>query len=571
MCLHSIFLCFPLLFTCIENIHAGDQEGCRSNEKTPLNRPGFGYNTSRQGRVLQTNSTELMDYTSLFDHRPIILFPSKTKDVDTRKDENGNRFKKAHIVVKQDQFCSPPLWSDDSLLFGQKPNDVVGNESVIVRDERVKAGENQEQQSLYGPQVQLNLYFENSECPWGGSGIMVGKRQVLTCKHNVFHRWDEKRATKIIVHPGLDGNRTPFNVCAHGYYYANGSDDDLVLIILEEAIGDRTGYYGLADLSDKTLCGRDVSVTGYPGDKGDDRLKTRGKELWTMGGKLSCNPSQCEERGKKIFHNIFTANGQSGSPIWTKVDGNPYVVGIHTGINWERNPPFPGEGERINSERFDWLCRKIQETNCCQFGKTEFTRGIETNFGDMKGESKHHFKAEGISEDCLNCLIKYRAARFFRSLFRLEMKANVLWRWFIGPENQKDSDLLGNSICAMVEHMPDLVELVFYDCFTDSYVKKLAGVSHKLTNLRLLRIANINVRKKNKVHDEGALILAQMLGNKRVFPNLSQVFLEGNRISSKGRMALERALQQSDRDYPVELHLIAPISGGCCFDCLITC
>ena len=89
-----------------------------------------------------------------------------------------------------------------------------------------------------------------------GSGVMVGRNDVFTAAHVVYD--PDRSARRITVTAGLDGFEEPFGRTSGGRinYYAIRIDGDLIsetaaardiaVIGLREALGDATGWMGVA-------------------------------------------------------------------------------------------------------------------------------------------------------------------------------------------------------------------------------------------------------------------------------------------------------------------------------------
>lgn len=177
--------------------------------------------------------------------------------------------------------------------------------------------------------TQITVNFDDEE--YGCSGVMVGPSHLLTAAHCVYDPRRANWARSIKVHPGLDGQTAPFGR-SYGvkvYTYKAWTEDsnpewDLALVILDQPIGNRTGWAGLIRAPDEAFQQESVSVTGYPGDKGMT-------QMWTMASQLRT------VQAETLSYSIDTYGGQSGGAVWLNKDGNPYIVGIHAYGGTDRN------------------------------------------------------------------------------------------------------------------------------------------------------------------------------------------------------------------------------------------
>jgi V8-like Glu-specific endopeptidase len=82
------------------------------------------------------------------------------------------------------------------------------------------------------------------------------------------------------------------------------------------------------------------NLSGYPGDRGG------GTEQWYMARRIG------SVSARKVFYDIDTAGGQSGSAVYRIADGERRAVGIHAyGVGAS---PF-NSATRINRPVFDNL------------------------------------------------------------------------------------------------------------------------------------------------------------------------------------------------------------------------
>lgn len=182
------------------------------------------------------------------------------------------------------------------------------------------------------------------DLPW--DGVFISRRTLITAGHCVFihdragrfHDW----ARAIRVMPGRNGPALPFGAVTStdfrsvvGWARDGNPRYDYAAIILPTDLGNQTGWFGYGVFPDAELQGRTASVTGYPGDKREDEDGTMWRDERVIIG----------ADGQKVFHQIDTMGGQSGSAVHIQDGGQPVAIGIHAYGDNE----FGNSATRINS------------------------------------------------------------------------------------------------------------------------------------------------------------------------------------------------------------------------------
>ena len=202
----------------------------------------------------------------------------------------------------------------------------------------------------YSIHAHLNMLFNGKD--YGGSATIVGPHHLLTCAHCVYDFDKMLWAEKISVYPALNETMAPFGELkvTKAYTFRNWLDRkeqsyDLAILLVDQSIGDYTGWGGLLCTADADFPEEKVNVTGYPGDKGF-------KQMWSMSHKLKgVKPEQFD-------YEIDTAGGQSGSAIWINKWGTPMLLGVHTQGSHSIN-----SGVRFSGQKFiNFLIKIITET-----------------------------------------------------------------------------------------------------------------------------------------------------------------------------------------------------------------
>ena len=156
-----------------------------------------------------------------------------------------------------------------------------------------------------------------------GTGWFIGSRTVMTAAHCLYSG-DLGWAQSIEVIPGMDEDRRPYGSqfgasfrATTGWTEDPKPDYDYGAIILpDDTLGNQVGWFGFVAPADNELQGLAVNTSGYPGDK------PSGTQWFNAGG-----ITRVEER--RIYYMIDTMGGQSGSPVWRRVNDERHAVGIH--------------------------------------------------------------------------------------------------------------------------------------------------------------------------------------------------------------------------------------------------
>ena len=174
------------------------------------------------------------------------------------------------------------------------------------------------------------------------TGWFIGPRTLMTAGHCVFSHSAGGWAKEIEVIPGMNASQRPFGSAVgrsfrsvRGWTADRKPEYDYGAIILpNNTLGNRVGWFGFANLSDGSLRNLLGNNSGYPGDK---PFGTQ----WYNAGRITRVTS------RRLFYMFDTAGGQSGSPVWRNKDGKRHAVGIHA------YGGCPNKATRINKAVFD--------------------------------------------------------------------------------------------------------------------------------------------------------------------------------------------------------------------------
>ena len=217
-------------------------------------------------------------------------------------------------------------------------------ESVIGADGRTQVANTRG----FPARATVIILFGGFQC----SGWLVNANTVVTAGHCVAEGDGsplfDRTTYEIAAGYNEDANpAAPYGVCRARRLYTNstwknqGRDDfDYAAIKLNCNVGNQTGFFGYRR---SVAQNNAVRVQGYPGDK---PFGTQ----WQMGGRVTVLDP------RRVFYNLDTAGGQSGSPVWRNVNDNCTRCGvaIHAYGTYGGSPPYSNNnhGTRINDQVF---------------------------------------------------------------------------------------------------------------------------------------------------------------------------------------------------------------------------
>jgi glutamyl endopeptidase len=163
---------------------------------------------------------------------------------------------------------------------------------------------------------------------WLGTGWFIGPHTLMTAGHVVYIKNSgvpgrDGWVRSINVMPGRNGSSLPYgSVTSSNFRTVNGwinngdENYDYGAIIIPTELGSTVGWLGFGVWPDADLRSADANISGYPGDK------PAGTQWYDHQTIASVN-------ARKVFYDIDTAGGQSGSAAYRIVNGVRYGVAIH--------------------------------------------------------------------------------------------------------------------------------------------------------------------------------------------------------------------------------------------------
>jgi V8-like Glu-specific endopeptidase len=227
--------------------------------------------------------------------------------------------------VAADELWTPPevMLPDIATASYGEPGPLA--ETVHGPDDRVQIVDT----SAYPWRVHASLAIvarDNSH--WIGTGWFIGPHTLITAGHVVYIKGSgvpgrDGWVKSIDVMPGRNGATLPYG-SVHSVSFRSvvgwtrdGSEfHDYGAIIIPSELGTTVGWFGYGVYSDAVLKASMVNISGYPGDKPSGTQ-------WYDAHAVAAVDS------RKVFYDIDTMGGQSGSAVYRIVDGRRVGVAVH--------------------------------------------------------------------------------------------------------------------------------------------------------------------------------------------------------------------------------------------------
>lgn len=174
------------------------------------------------------------------------------------------------------------------------------------------------------------LITARNNTKWVGTGWFISPSTLITAGHCVFINNKENPSSpangwvrSIQVMPGRNGSTFPFETVISTQFRSvegwieNGDENfDYGAIILPRPLGSSLGWLGFGSFTDAELNNSTANIAGYPADKSEGTL-------WFHASRI------IGVNNRKIFYDIDTFGGQSGSPVVRIVGNQRFAVAVH--------------------------------------------------------------------------------------------------------------------------------------------------------------------------------------------------------------------------------------------------
>jgi V8-like Glu-specific endopeptidase len=198
-------------------------------------------------------------------------------------------------------------------------------ETVHGPDDRVQITNT----SVYPWRVHASLLITARDgSQWIGTAWFIGPHTLMTAGHVVHIKNSGIPARdgwvrSIDVMPGRNGNSLPYgtvrssNFRSVGGWTNNGDENfDYGAIIIPTNLGNTTGWFGFGVYPDATLVNAVGNIAGYPGDKPSGTC-------WYDAHRIA------SVNARKVYYDIDTFGGQSGSAVYLIINGSRFAAAIH--------------------------------------------------------------------------------------------------------------------------------------------------------------------------------------------------------------------------------------------------
>ncbi len=186
-------------------------------------------------------------------------------------------------------------------------------------------------------------------CSSTGTGYMVGPKTLLTAGHCLMCTDHHQGADYIDFYFGYKDDYNYFLKYSDGTTYWYGTDFpdgytkgaeqwDYGLVQMQWNVGDTTGYFGIASLTDSDLASSGYNLVGY------------------RNGVMKADYGWVSNITHYNFdHNADTEPGYSGCPLF---DNDYYATAINIASAWDNSHNI---ARRINDELYDFILEKKYE------------------------------------------------------------------------------------------------------------------------------------------------------------------------------------------------------------------
>jgi glutamyl endopeptidase len=254
--------------------------------------------------------------------------PSEGQDPKTNAVSDGAEVVEGHEKTEAalaEMFTAPAdtgLRDIGEASFGPPP---ALAETVHGPDDRVQITNT----AIYPWRAQASLLITAADnSMWIGTGWFIGPHTLMTAGHVVYIKNSgvpgrDGWARKIQVMPGRNRTSLPYGSVTSSVFHSvvgwtqNGDENyDYGAIVIPNDLGNRVGWFGFGVFSDADLLASIGNISGYPGDK------PAGTQWYDHRGIASVN-------ARKVYYDIDSAGGQSGSAVYRIINGARYGFAVH--------------------------------------------------------------------------------------------------------------------------------------------------------------------------------------------------------------------------------------------------
>jgi V8-like Glu-specific endopeptidase len=242
--------------------------------------------------------------------------------------EEGTEAVKGHVKTEAalaELFVAPDtseLSDIGEASFGPPP---PATETVHGPDDRVQITNT----SIYPWRAHASLLITAADSSmWIGTGWFIGPHTLMTAGHVVHIKNSgvpgrDGWVRSIQVMPGRNGSSLPYGSVTSSNLrsvlgWTNSGDEnyDYGAIIIPTDVGSTVGWFGFGVWPDADLLASTGNISGYPGDK------PAGTQWYDHHRIASVN-------SRKVYYDIDTAGGQSGSGVYRIINGGRYGIAVH--------------------------------------------------------------------------------------------------------------------------------------------------------------------------------------------------------------------------------------------------
>lgn len=208
-----------------------------------------------------------------------------------------------------------------------------------------------------------------------GSGVLITPQHVLTCAHVIQPPQNPNNIVSITVFVAQNGPGDGKNgIKASGWAVKHGwspnccrsFDEDYGIIRLSKAV---TGYWPLTPFDPRRLAGKAAYLAGYPARRDDPDARFMYRSRGAIIGTIqidSCLGRQLtrtlwptiDDNTRLVAHALDTGPSMSGGPLWSFVDNNRILWGLHAGdIDDGRRKKGVLLNKNVRAEIARWVSR----------------------------------------------------------------------------------------------------------------------------------------------------------------------------------------------------------------------